>query len=281
MAIHIESREGLGGKIPYTMTYLEVDREPFSYPLHTHRGLCDLTYVRSGSLRQTLNGESRRFRAGRFLWIRESDRHSLFAEECRFYNANVPESLLFNLAESLTGDRCPYARSGPGPLGVNIPPHRQEEFSRSLDSLFLNQRKPGSRIGFNRFWINFYADYLSGPAQGEDGMARDVPRWLKRGLELCEERLERGIGLPELCGLCGRSREHVSRSFRKYLDESPSAYLNRLRLERAALLLSSGNREILDICYQLGFSSLSYFYRLFKDKYAMPPGEYRQKRFRH
>ena len=65
--------------------------------------------------------------------------------------------------------------------------------------------------------------------------------------------------------------------FQKYLDSSPMVYLNRYRLDHAALLLRDTTMSVSDIAYACGFSSNSYFCELFHKYYNTTPGKFRNR----
>lgn len=71
------------------------------------------------------------------------------------------------------------------------------------------------------------------------------------------------------------SQSTLTRKIRKMLNTSPNNYIRIKRLTIAAKLLkdSHGN-NISDIGYAVGFSSLSYFAKCFKEHYGMTPTEY-------
>ena len=71
--------------------------------------------------------------------------------------------------------------------------------------------------------------------------------------------------------------EHLSRVFRKYLNETPTDYINELRLNYAANLLSNSDENIPFISMEAGFENLSHFYHLFKKKFNTSPAEFRKK----
>jgi len=84
-------------------------------------------------------------------------------------------------------------------------------------------------------------------------------------------------GLPALYRLANKSKEHLSRTFRRHLEKSPTEYINDLRLEYSARTIMSTNAKIVDICGDAGFESLSHYYHLFRKKYAISPIELRRK----
>lgn len=69
--------------------------------------------------------------------------------------------------------------------------------------------------------------------------------------------------------LCKFVKKHTGKTF--------TEYINSLRLEKAALLLSSTNDSACDIAYDCGFTSIPYFHRLFSRNYGVSPCVYRKK----
>jgi len=76
--------------------------------------------------------------------------------------------------------------------------------------------------------------------------------------------------------LTDMSREHVTREFKKYFNSTPTDYINYMKLEYAAQLLKNTDMDVIDICYECGYDGLSYFYKMFKNKYNLTPGRYRE-----
>lgn len=101
------------------------------------------------------------------------------------------------------------------------------------------------------------------------------PTWFQRLLmEMMMENNLRG-GLPRLYALCNRTPEHISRTFKRYLNLTPTTYINSLRIDKACEKLKHTRQSILDIAYSLGFDSASYFYRVFHEFVGMTPMQYR------
>ena len=88
-------------------------------------------------------------------------------------------------------------------------------------------------------------------------------------------------GVPKMQALAHTSPEHLSRTFRKEMGCTPTQYVNDLRLTYAANLLYRTDNAIIDVSNEIGFSNLSYFYRIFRQKFGMTPTQFRaQKRKR-
>jgi AraC-like DNA-binding protein len=73
----------------------------------------------------------------------------------------------------------------------------------------------------------------------------------------------------------GMSQSTLIRKIRKMLDTSPNNYIRMVRLTVAAQMLrdSHGN-NISEVGFTVGFSSVSYFAKCFREQYGMTPTEY-------
>lgn len=79
-----------------------------------------------------------------------------------------------------------------------------------------------------------------------------------------------------LAKMANMSERTFFRQFQKALGETPVQYLNRIRLEHAADLLTRSDRTIAETGLEVGLPDPSYFTRLFKRTYRLSPREYRQ-----
>lgn len=109
-----------------------------------------------------------------------------------------------------------------------------------------------------------------------NGILQKLPVWLS-GLLSDMERPENLIaGTERMVGLSKKSREHPARSLKKYCNVTTAEYINELRLNYASNLLLHTNTPILEICFDCGFQSVSYFYKVFKKKYGISPKEFKK-----
>lgn len=83
-------------------------------------------------------------------------------------------------------------------------------------------------------------------------------------------------GVPVLSKLSDKNQSYICRVFQKQLGLSPSKYINQLKLNYAANLILHSDYEILDIVYESGFQSVSYFYQIFKDEFQLTPQQFRK-----
>jgi AraC family cel operon transcriptional repressor len=69
---------------------------------------------------------------------------------------------------------------------------------------------------------------------------------------------------------------HLCKTFRKYYNETPTDFLNRLRIRKSALLLCEPEAKVVSVAIELGFDSVSHFHHLFKRFFGLTPAEYRR-----
>lgn len=105
----------------------------------------------------------------------------------------------------------------------------------------------------------------------------DIPLWLENAYEKMKLPKNFITGKERFFELCGRTREHSTRSLVKYYGVTPSGYVNELRLCYSANLLRFSNLSVADICYESGFGNLSWFYSEFERKFGVSPRVYRKK----
>ena len=78
-----------------------------------------------------------------------------------------------------------------------------------------------------------------------------------------------------LARLLNMSESTMLRKIKKLLNTSPNNYIKTVRLSVAAeMLKDSHGNNITEICYTVGFSSVSYFAKCFREQYGMSPSEW-------
>lgn len=82
------------------------------------------------------------------------------------------------------------------------------------------------------------------------------------------------LDTEQLCKMVGLSRTHLNHVFRSVKGISVLEYYNQLKINRAKTLIREESYNFTQIAEQLGFASLAYFSRYFKQKTSMSPTEY-------
>ena len=74
----------------------------------------------------------------------------------------------------------------------------------------------------------------------------------------------------------GMSKHQLVEIFKQEYDVTPKGYCDKLRLDEIKRLLSETKDDIADIAYEVGFGSISSFYRFFKNQTGKSPNAYRK-----
>lgn len=81
------------------------------------------------------------------------------------------------------------------------------------------------------------------------------------------------FGVSELADAVGMSRSNLLRRIQKHTNLSASQFIRQVRLEAGMERLKAGVSTVSEIAYEVGFSSVSYFIKCFREAYGYPPGE--------
>ena len=95
--------------------------------------------------------------------------------------------------------------------------------------------------------------------------------------EICyylNENFREKIRLSELCFLFGTNKTTLCKRFKAACGETVVSYINRLKIKEAKKLLRRGNYNLTEISSMVGFSSLYYFSRIFKQHENQSPTTY-------
>lgn len=99
---------------------------------------------------------------------------------------------------------------------------------------------------------------------------------LKAMMTYIHSHYQEKISLQDIAASASVSDREALRSFRRGLQKTPFQYLTEVRIRMACRLLRETSRQITDIAYECGFSSPSYFGRVFHESMNMTPLEYRR-----
>lgn len=99
---------------------------------------------------------------------------------------------------------------------------------------------------------------------------------LARALAAMRDHPDHTFTVAELAELAGMSRTVFAARFVKVLARPPFEFLTRLRLERAAQLLTSTELPVKSVAAQVGYASRSSFTRAFLATYGAAPKTFRR-----
>ena len=102
-------------------------------------------------------------------------------------------------------------------------------------------------------------------------------RQILRVQTLMESQTDRRLTIKELAKLSGMSMRNFDRRFRNATGESPSVYMQKLRVENAKRLLETSSDTVQEIMWKVGYEDYRSFHRLFRAFTTLSPTGYRSK----
>lgn len=89
------------------------------------------------------------------------------------------------------------------------------------------------------------------------------------------EHYERGVTMEQMAAHFGYSKDYFGKLFKESMTVSFNRFHSLLRIEYAKELLESGSYKIYEISELLGYSSVDYFTKLFRQQTGSAPSDYR------
>lgn len=101
------------------------------------------------------------------------------------------------------------------------------------------------------------------------------PQWLPRLRRWLHAHKHEDISIADCCEIAGVAHSRLCAAFRQAAGVSIGNWLQRARLEEAAVLLRDGELSVAEIGTRVGYPNTTYFCRLFKRRYGISPGRWR------
>ena len=91
--------------------------------------------------------------------------------------------------------------------------------------------------------------------------------------KVLEHLEDESFGVSELAEALNMSRSNLLRRIKKDTELSASQFIRKVRLEQSRELLKNGESNVSEVAYAVGFASVSYFIKCFREEYGYPPGK--------
>ena len=254
--------------------YVKSDVEFFKRHYHNYY---ELFMVLKGETCHEVNGKEKILHEGQILFIRDFDVHDYKSVDGNYFeivNLAFTKETLFSLFEYL-GEGFPAEKllKAEQPPMVNLSKREKDKLFYSLTELNQGTEKAVVKLKARTLILKIFTEYF---LEYEEKKT-DIPLWLEMTWEKMKNPKNFIDGVGRMYEISGKSREHLSRSMKKYYNTTPSALISDLRLEHSANLILTSNLSITEICFECGFENLSWFYKQFVKKFGVTPIEYRKK----
>ena len=242
---------------------------------HSH-DFFEVVLVTRGKMYHMIKKEAHLLHEGALLFIRPDDYHyyeDADEESCSFINLAFSADILHTLVSYLGQELEPGIFLDPYLPPMSFLSKEHTEFlHRKIDRLNTYFSKAEIKAEFRAIMADILSSFLHEKyTDTSDGH----PAWLQSFLNMMHRKEYFTRDIAYMYRSIDKSREHVARVFKKYIGQTPTDYLNDIRLNYAARNLIHSNNSIIDISMEAGFENLSHFYHLFKRKYGETPCNFR------
>lgn len=95
-------------------------------------------------------------------------------------------------------------------------------------------------------------------------------------VDFITENYQNEISLGQVADMAGMSPSHFSRFFRKATGNTFKDFFTGVRISKACELLATSDKQITNICYDVGYNNIANFNRRFLERKKVSPREYRR-----
>ena len=237
----------------------------------------ELTLMTSGQMDIEMDGQHISLSSGTLIILRPGDVHVRSSSStCNYINLAFPNRVMMDLFHYLDDRESLHCIvQAAQPPVAQLSRDDCEHLRIRLEALNLLPVGCPRRVSMElrRLMLELVMEHILPVLSPTE--KQTIPIWLQQLIKEAEDPSVFSGNLDELAALSGRTREHICRSFRKYLGCSPTEYLNSKRLNYGANLLLHTDKKIIDVAYDSGFQSLSRFYHAFQKEFQCSPAKYR------
>lgn len=266
----------------HIILHTHLNRTIFGYiPIHWHHAL-QFMYVVNGTLNVSIGDNTFNIKKGDGLFINSNVVHELTSEfsqtEFFCWNIEIPETinyLEFNYVSEIINKAhyVPY-------IYLSQDDKQQRELLEMVNSAGQIYEKQNSY-----FELDITAKYykaikwlLLHLAEVNEQKRYYFDYRIKRLITYLQDHFHKKISLQMLSEEIHMSKSETVRCFKFYVNQTPMQYLVNLRLEHSIRMLRSKHPyTITEIAMACGFSTTSYFIKVFKEKYKLTPKQFQKK----
>lgn len=202
-------------------------------------------------------------------------------ECCRLIKEEITTShvpVLMLTACTMDEERAMGYESGAD--GYMSKPFKSEVLKARVESLINNRRKIRERFenGIKLSVSNSDRTEETGESRKKNIKSDREKEFITKVVEIIDEKMKDAeLSVDTLAELMGMGRSQFYRKIKALTNFSPVELLRDMRLKRARQLLTTTDKTISEIAYEVGFSTPAYFTKCYREVYSETPSASRDK----
>ncbi len=240
-------------------------KHPPSYVFYGHRHEeWEMNIILSGSMEITAGGNVERLFSGEAILIRPNDLH-----QNRVIGESTAEMLVLHFVPQSGECRRGVYRLSADALSVTALLVREAEREGIVDSEVNKTSRDAAKL------LELLLSELARGERTDGEAATKDARGFRLAVEFMKANIDKALTTDEVARAAGACKTTLKKLFAYYTGMGCMRYFGEMKLERARAMLSCG-QSCSAVADALGFSSLAYFSKKYKDFYGMPPSSVRQ-----
>ncbi|MDO7173749.1 two-component regulator propeller domain-containing protein [Mariniflexile sp. AS56] len=156
-------------------------------------------------------------------------------------------------------------------IGYGADAYMVKPFDMRLLKLRLAQLITSRKLIFDKYFGD-----ISGKEQA--GTTSIDKEFIQKVLSYISENMsDSDLSVEVLASQLNLSRSQLYRKIKSLTGQTVNEFLRKIRIQKAKQILETGNSNISEVCYKIGFSSPSYFTKCFKAQFGILPTEVKVK----
>lgn len=274
-------------EFPLHISYEVLSRyERNSFLWHWHPEI-EMTFIQEGEILYQVNDRTYHLRKGEGLIGNSNTLHtgSMYQDQdCVYISTTFHPRLIYGYENSLINEK--YVRpilENPDLSSIHLSPESpwQAKILQKLQDLYalsetsVPDREFHMQLLLMQLWL-ILCEHIRPSAVSPDTSVSKSTERIRRLLSFIHDHYMEKLTLDDISAEINLCKSECCRFFKKYMRKSLFDYLLYYRIEKSLPLLAQTDLTVTEIAEQTGFSTPSYFTRVFKEQLGCSPSEYRK-----
>ena len=272
-------------EFPVNVSYEQLSRyERKSFLWHWHKEI-ELTILLQGEMNYQVNDTVYHLHQGEGLFCNSNILHtgsSCNESDCIYISTTFHPRFLYGYENSILQTKYVNKITDNASLaGFHLSPYIfwQNKILESLTSIWELSSRPTSSYEMqlqqmlSGIWLLIWENAVSDQTEENTCVLKNMDR-LKKILSYLQSHYTEKITLADIAAEANICQSECCRFFKKHMKESLFEYLLSYRIEKSLPLLTGGQTSITEVASLVGFSSSSYYTKVFKERMGCTPTQY-------
>lgn len=270
---------------PVHVSFEQLSRyERKSFLWHWHKEI-ELTILLQGEMQYQVNDTVYHLTAGEGIFCNSNSLHTASPyhdSDCIYISTTFHPRFLYGYEGSVLQSKyLDVITKHPGIHGLAFSPSVdwQREILEELTQIWELSQHPSSAYEMElqwrltHIWMLLWSHLSHEVTQTDSAASRHTAR-LKNILMYIQEHYTEKITLADIAATANICQSECCRFFKKHMNESLFDYLLSYRIEKSLPLLTDEQLSITEVSSRCGFSSASYYTKVFRERMGCTPTAY-------